>query len=98
MGAELIESFIHDCKERLTSVVAAGAAGDLGALGFEAHAIKSASATIGLMALSDLAREIEAMAKATSGDVDASLQASLLAAECHRAIDALEAVPLSEPG
>ena len=98
VGAELIESFIHDCKERLISVVAAGETGDLGALAFEAHAIKSASATIGLMALSDLARGIEAMAKATSGDVDASSQASLLAAECHRAIDVLNAEPLGGLG
>jgi HPt (histidine-containing phosphotransfer) domain-containing protein len=95
---ELIESFIHDCEERLRSVVTAGEADDLAALAFEAHAIKSASAMIGLLALSDVAREIESMAKTTPGEVDVSGQASSLVAECRRAIDALRAAPLDGPG
>ncbi|MGD0391995.1 MAG: response regulator [Acidimicrobiales bacterium] len=95
---ELIESFIHDCQERLTAVVMAGDAADLGALAFQAHALKSASATIGLPALSDVAHEIEAAATANPVGVDVGSQALCLAAECERAIDALHAALLAEPG
>jgi CheY-like chemotaxis protein/HPt (histidine-containing phosphotransfer) domain-containing protein len=86
---ELIESFIGDCRHRLTAIEGAGESGDLGALGFEAHAIKSAGATIGLHSLSGVAAEIEQAAKGSPGEVDVGSQALRLAVECTRAIDAL---------
>lgn len=98
LRTELIESFIDDGQERMTALVTAGDTDDLDALAFEAHAIKSASATIGLLALSDVAREIEAAAGARPGEVDVGSQALRLAAECHRALDALHSALLAEPG
>jgi HPt (histidine-containing phosphotransfer) domain-containing protein len=92
MGTELIESFIVDAQERLMATVGAGKASDLGALSFQAHALKSASATIGLLALSGAASQIEAAADVAPDEVDVCRQASLLAAECERAIEALNAV------
>ncbi len=56
MRVDLIDSFISDNRERVAAVVMAGAAADPGALAFQAHALKSASATIGLVALSEVAR------------------------------------------
>jgi CheY-like chemotaxis protein len=91
MGADLIEWFILDCGKRLTAIVAAGHAADPEALAFQAHAIRSASATIGLLALSEVAGEIESAAKAAPAEVDVAWAASLLAAECHRATKALNA-------
>jgi CheY-like chemotaxis protein/HPt (histidine-containing phosphotransfer) domain-containing protein len=95
---EIIESFIHDCQERLTAVERASHATDLEALGFEAHAIKSASAMIGLLALSDVARGVETTAKAAADGVDVASEATRLAAECVLAIDALKATLLAGPG
>jgi HPt (histidine-containing phosphotransfer) domain-containing protein len=82
----------------LAAIVTARDAADLGAPVFQAHAIKSASATIGLLALSDVACQIEAAAEATPSEVDVGVQSSCLAAECARAIDTLSAALLAKPG
>jgi CheY-like chemotaxis protein len=95
---DLIESFILDCEERSTALIAAGDAADLGALAFEAHAIKSASATMGLLALSEVAREIVVASRATASEVDIGSQALRLACECENAIGALKAALLTERG
>jgi HPt (histidine-containing phosphotransfer) domain-containing protein len=75
----------------LCALQPASDAGDLEALAFQAHAIKSASAAVGLLALSETARALEAGARATPDDVDVGHQASLLATECDRAITAMRA-------
>ena len=96
MRTELIQSFISDSRVQLAAVVAAGDATDCGALAFEAHAIKSASATIGFRVLSEMAHEIEEAAKAAPGELDIVSQTSRLAAEFQRAIDALSAALIAE--
>jgi CheY-like chemotaxis protein len=98
MRTDLIESFILDGRQRLRAIVTAGDASDLGALVFQAHALNSPSAMIGLLALSEMTRQIEAAAKAAPDEVDVFRQAFLLAAECDRAIEALNAEAASTPG
>jgi HPt (histidine-containing phosphotransfer) domain-containing protein len=98
MGTDLIQSFLLDNRQRFTAILSAGDAGDLDALAFQAHAIKSASAMIGLLALSEVAGEIEAAANEAPDEVDVGLQASRLAAECHRASEVLNALLLTPPG
>jgi CheY-like chemotaxis protein/HPt (histidine-containing phosphotransfer) domain-containing protein len=89
MRADLIESFILDSQKRLAAIVVAGNTGDLEALAFQAHAIKSASATIGLLALSEVTHWIEAEVRTRPDEVDVGLQASLVVTEYGKAIRAL---------
>jgi CheY-like chemotaxis protein len=96
MRREIADSFLFDVHERLTAIATAGDAGDLGALAFQAHAIKSASATLGLRALSEAANSIEAMASADG--VDVGEQAARLVLECGRATDALSAAGYGTTG
>jgi CheY-like chemotaxis protein len=89
MRIDLIESFILDAEVRSGAIVAAGETADFNELVFQAHAIKSASATIGLLALAELARELEELE--VTSDVDVTSQASRLVAECWKATEALHA-------
>ncbi len=89
---ELITSFVLDADERVAAILTAGDGGDLAALGFQAHALKSASATLGLLALSEVAADIESTAGRAPLEVDVGEQASRLAAACHCAVDALNEV------
>ncbi len=86
---ELITSFVVDADERVTRILPAGEGCSLESLAFEAHALKSASAVLGLLALSEVAADVEAAAGLPPLDVDVSALASRLAAECRRAVDAL---------
>lgn len=96
LRADLIDSFLDDLQERLAAVSAAGDATDTEALAFQSHAIKSTSATIGFLALSEVAAETEAAAKSASGETDVGSNASLLAAECQKAINVLTTTLLAK--
>ena len=67
MGAEfgdLIRVYLEDAPERLRELESAAETGDAAAQVSPAHTLKSSSANIGAMALSDLARSIEHAARA----------------------------------
>jgi CheY-like chemotaxis protein len=89
LRADLIESFILDATARSEAIVVAGMAADFDGLVFQAHALKSASATLGLLALAALAREIEESPTASSDGLSIASQAFCLVAECRKAIDVL---------
>jgi CheY-like chemotaxis protein/HPt (histidine-containing phosphotransfer) domain-containing protein len=91
LRTELIESFISDSNDRLTAIVEAGRSCNLAALSSEAHAIKAAAAVIGLLALSDVACEIDASAKTMSTELDVQEEAGRLIAEYNVGIDAIRA-------
>ena len=82
---DLIESFILDMGARTDAMVVAGQMADLDGLMFQAHAIKSASATLGLLALAKLAREIEDSPRELSDSDSIAVRASQLVAECRKA-------------
>lgn len=56
---ELIELFLEDQHERLSSIEQAIAGGDSADLRREAHTLKGAAANMGALALQHLARELE---------------------------------------
>ena len=85
LRTDLVESFILDIGARSDAMVVAGQTADFDGLIFQAHAIKSASATLGLLALSELAREIEESPREPSDSDSIALRASHLVAECRKA-------------
>jgi CheY-like chemotaxis protein len=89
LRTDLIESFILDATARTDAIVNAGESADFDGLVFQAHALKSASATLGLLLLAELAREIEESIEASSDGFLIASQASRLVAECRRAIEVL---------
>ena len=60
----LLDDFLHDARTRLEAVRRAREAGDLKACAAAAHAVKGAAAAVGARGLRELARRIEACAKA----------------------------------
>jgi two-component system, sensor histidine kinase and response regulator len=97
LRADLIGTSIVDIRERQAEIARAGDTSNLGALAFQAHALKSASATFGLVALTVVASGIEAAARAIPEEIDVGLQASLLVAECAEAIEAFECMAAEHP-
>jgi CheY-like chemotaxis protein len=91
LRVDLVEAYLSDSDERITALTAAGREGNREALAFTAHALKSASATVGLMALAETARVIETAARDASHHLDVAVEASALIAEYRRAIAALSA-------
>jgi CheY-like chemotaxis protein/HPt (histidine-containing phosphotransfer) domain-containing protein len=89
LRTDLIESFIFDATTRSEAIVTAGESADFDALVFQAHALQSASATLGLLALAELAREIEGSPTAPSDGLSIASQALRLVAECRKAIEEL---------
>lgn len=89
LRTDLIESFILDLEARSDAIVVAGQTADFDGLIFQAHAIKSASATLGLLALARLGREIEASQRELSDSHTIALRASHLVAECRQATQAV---------
>jgi len=91
---ELLELYLEEAPPLVERISTAIAAGDAADLGDSAHSLKSTSAAIGAMALSDLAKSLEKLGK--SGDLDgveplaAQLEtlypetARAIAAECDR--------------
>ncbi len=63
---ELIDIYKQDTPQRLASLRHALAQGDVEALRREAHTLKSSSAQLGATAMSDMAKEMEALARAGS--------------------------------
>ncbi len=61
---ELVETFVEEGTSHLAALDAAIAAGDVDALVRPAHTLKSSSASIGAMRLSELARTIEETSRA----------------------------------
>jgi PAS domain S-box-containing protein len=64
--AELIDTFAEDARGQVTSLRQAFAATDVDAFRRAAHSLKSTSETLGAMGLAELARELEAQARAGS--------------------------------
>ncbi len=65
---ELIEAFLADGATQVADIEAALAAGDAEALVRPAHTLKSSSATVGAVRLSDLARELEMAGRSATLD------------------------------
>ncbi len=95
---DLIESYLLDVADRLPVIAAAGRHSDLEALVFQAHALKSASAMIGLVALSGIAETIESGAETAPDAVDTAGQAALLVVACNRAVESLRRALVPEGG
>lgn len=89
LRTDLIESFILDIGARSDAIVVAGQKADFDGLVFQAHAIRSASATLGLLALAKLAREIEESERERSDNDSIALRASHLVAEARKATQAV---------
>jgi CheY-like chemotaxis protein/HPt (histidine-containing phosphotransfer) domain-containing protein len=86
---DLIETFLGTSQNRIDAITSASLAMDGEMLASCAHAIKSASGAIGLVALSKVAEKIEADLRALPGQLDVELEAAKLAAEYDRATQAL---------
>lgn len=71
---KLVQVFIRELEGRAGSIAEAMEAEDLGALGREAHALKSSAATYGALALAHWARALDAACKA--GERRAALEAA----------------------
>jgi len=84
----LISVFIEDAPGHLAHLEAAALAGDLPGMVASAHTLKSASANLGAMALSELARTIEAGARQQQLAAP-ELRVARLAQELYRASDEL---------
>lgn len=94
---DLLETYLSAGEHTLAAITDAGRDADGEALAFAAHALKSASAILGLLALSIAAADIEATLRTAPENLDIALAAAQLVAEHHRATaalgEALEADP-----
>jgi two-component system, sensor histidine kinase and response regulator len=88
---DLIETYLHDVDNRLTALTTASHDANGEALAFTAHALKSASAELGLFALSSAAKSIETAFRTAPQHFDVASEAARLMGECHRATTALRA-------
>ncbi len=66
--AELVSEFLVDAPNRIDELVRSLAAGDHERLGQAAHTLKSSSAYMGALGLSDLCRQIEEAARGSESD------------------------------
>lgn len=89
--AELIDAFLADAPVLLAGAQAALGERSAAALVTPVHTLKSASASLGAMAVSERCRALEAAARAGSLD-GASESVALLADELDRAMDELTAI------
>jgi signal transduction histidine kinase/CheY-like chemotaxis protein/HPt (histidine-containing phosphotransfer) domain-containing protein len=95
MGAdfldELLPTFVEDSQELVGTMRRALAAMDTDTFRRAAHSLKSNAASFGAMTLSNLARDLEALAR--SGSLDgAAPRVERLAGECERVVAALREV------
>lgn len=60
---ELIDTYFADASVQLMAMQAAASSGDAAALVRPAHSLKSSSANVGAMALADICRALEAVAR-----------------------------------
>jgi CheY-like chemotaxis protein/signal transduction histidine kinase len=94
---DLVETYLDDSVNRLGALVAARDAADGRRLASVAHAMNSASATVGLMTLSAAAASIEHALQTGPERVDVAFEASRLINELDRATAALRVTLGSEP-
>jgi HPt (histidine-containing phosphotransfer) domain-containing protein len=88
---ELIESFLTDMPQLLTTMRQSLEQGDASGIHTTAHSLKSESADFGAMTLSGLCKELEMMGKAGTLEGAADLVAQV-EVEYKRVKEALEAV------
>ncbi len=84
---ELVETYLADVPVQITGIADALEADDAAALVRPAHTLKSASATVGAMRLSAVARELEMAGR--SGSLDAGARSGL--ADARSEVDAVGA-------
>jgi CheY-like chemotaxis protein len=82
---DLIETYLSGDGERFGALEAAGRDPSGAQLGSLAHELKSSSATLGLMAVCDVARRIDAELRLTPQSIDVAACAAALLRECRRA-------------
>jgi len=87
---ELIESYLEETPKLLARLEAAMRAGDADGVRLAAHTLKSSSADFGALALADLARDLEAKARAGSM-ANAGRRATQVQVEYEKVRAALEA-------
>ena len=87
----VLETYVRSLGRHLEALAEAAAAGDLGAAGEQAHALKSSSASVGALALAAACADLERRARAGDAEVlGAPLRA--LAGEGARVRDAVQAM------
>jgi HPt (histidine-containing phosphotransfer) domain-containing protein len=89
--AELIEIFLEDAPERMKDITEGLATGDVGRVERGAHTLKSSSANIGALGLSELCRKIVESARTNQNErlpelCQASAQSLVKASEALRSI------------
>lgn len=89
-AARLVAAFVEEMVARTERIAQAAAAGQAAALQHEAHALKSSAATYGAHAVSEAAREIEALCR-KGGLADAARLVDGLPALTERAAAAFAA-------
>jgi HPt (histidine-containing phosphotransfer) domain-containing protein len=92
--ADLIGSYLAEGRENVDALAAAASEGDLAVFARAAHTLKSTSATVGAMRLSELCRGLEEAARA-GRDVDLVGEAEKLQAAWLVTTAALDAAGLS---
>ncbi len=80
---DLVRVYLEDAPRLVASLEAASISGDAAAFGMAAHSLKSSSANLGAMGLSELAREAEAQAR-TGRVTDPAGQAARMRGELER--------------
>ena len=65
---QLLEKFLIDAQERVTTIVDSAQAGDLTRINQTAHALKSLARTVGAMQLGELSQELESIGKSTDAE------------------------------
>jgi len=89
--AELLGLFLEDSTRRVQSLVQALEQGDIRAAGRAAHALKSASASLGALRFSDACREIECVARLGDDITPISRRVLLMFPEVQAAMTSLDA-------
>jgi HPt (histidine-containing phosphotransfer) domain-containing protein len=92
--ADLISTYIAEGTDHLDAMVAALAGGDAGALVRPAHTLKSSSASVGAMRLSEVARGIEVAAR-DGHDIDLADDVAAARRTWSETVEALRAAGLA---
>lgn len=65
----MIRTFVDSTRSRIEQLTTAAAKGDLATVRFEAHTLKSSSAAVGALRLSNLCLELEQLIDESAGDL-----------------------------